>query len=52
MSPPRGSCRRHFPDEGIGLFKCIDEPDSHIRASFVRVVLDREVDIRIRARAV
>jgi hypothetical protein len=45
MRPPWRSCRWHFRDEGIGLFKSINEAEGHIRASFVRVMLDRKVDI-------
>src|SRR3546814_12374097 len=48
MRPPRRPCRLHFPDEGIGLFKCINEAESHIRVGFVRVIIDRKVDILLR----
>lgn len=45
MRPPWGSCRWHFPDEAIGLFKSINEAEGHIRASFVSVLPERKVDI-------
>src|SRR3546814_13386355 len=45
MRPPRRPCRQHFPDEAIGLFKCINEAESHICTGFVCVILDRKGDI-------
>ena len=45
MGPPWRPRRWCLSDEGIGLFKRIDEAESHIRAGFIRVMLDRNVDI-------
>ena len=39
------------PMKAIGLFKGVDEAEGHIRAAFVRIIVDGKLDIRPRSGA-